>query len=860
MMKLHSIKLISAFLLFCSFLTSTAQERCRTDKYMQERFQADPLLEKTFQDRQQQFVKEMNKRIACTSDDEVSIPLAFHFDNSVSCADEACILSTIQDQIDIMNIAFGDNTSSPNAANCTAAYPDISSGTCITFYLAEPPSCADQSTTACNAAITIGEFNNGGYANSANGGAGTCWDDYLNVFILPNIGFLGVSDQIPDDLPPDGPGEGVTVESSVFGGLNGPCSPFDTNNQFGQGKTLVHEVGHYLGLFHTFEGGCSDEPNNSYNGTAINVDDTPAQSSDFGGCTSTCVSSGCGGGTFQQTANFMNYTDDDCMDMFSEDQAFVQNLVALDLFGSLSIPIADISGGDLFGLCPAGQCVLVCPSTVTSPIAIVDDFCDDSGMITLNSAGLILDDASDAVYLWSTGDYISNGGSLITSSTVGPITTMDCTVTSQVYYLNIDCGTTPLATTLEGGTYTINVYPGPPADLSTLVIISGENTCDEPIITPIQNCSDYITITPDPANPIFPVANGMMGVSSSTIDYVPDPAGPACCASLGGELVINGDFESGNAPWTQVEEAPIGTPNPFGIIGTSDELLNGTTDAWFGGWGSVTGFGSVLSSFMTLTQNLTLSPACNTAILSFDYLVTCEANATIIFNVIVGGVTVGTLDCSSNTGTFSLELIGAGVPTGPVDLVFESTESDPNPRNDEDSANVFIDNVSIVESCPTSTCNVVVTADYDCSGISGCTDPTAHNYDPLATIDDNACETCSDGVLNGDETEIDCGGANPACPTCPCPTCYTDLTHGSGCDLQTVESGTIDYESSNWIETSASTVIETGAIVDYDATDYIEINGSKNHTFEVQLGATFHMFIDGCGGNMIQNGNLDSKD
>ena len=42
--------------------------------------------------------------------------------------------------------------------------------------------------------------------------------------------------------------------------------------------------------------------------------------------------------------------------------------------------------------------------------------------------------------------------------------------------------------------------------------------------------------------------------------------------------------------------------------------------------------------------------------------------------------------------------------------------------------------------------------------ILGCTDPTAHNYDPAATQDDGSCETCTDGTQNGDETGVDCGG------------------------------------------------------------------------------------------------------
>ncbi|MFK7808710.1 MAG: M12 family metallo-peptidase [Saprospiraceae bacterium] len=48
--------------------------------------------------------------------------------------------------------------------------------------------------------------------------------------------------------------------------------------------------------------------------------------------------------------------------------------------------------------------------------------------------------------------------------------------------------------------------------------------------------------------------------------------------------------------------------------------------------------------------------------------------------------------------------------------------------------------------------------------IFGCTDPDAHNYDSDATDDDGSCETCKDGVQNGDETDVDCGGAK--CEPC----------------------------------------------------------------------------------------------
>ncbi len=62
-------------------------------------------------------------------------------------------------------------------------------------------------------------------------------------------------------------------------------------------------------------------------------------------------------------------------------------------------------------------------------------------------------------------------------------------------------------------------------------------------------------------------------------------------------------------------------------------------------------------------------------------------------------------------------------------------------------------------------------------GSLGCTDPAAENQDPMATMDDSSCTYCSDGVMNGDETGVDCGGSGPNCPACP--TCMDGMMNGS---------------------------------------------------------------------------------
>lgn len=153
----------------------------------------------------------------------------------------------------------------------------------------------------------------------------TVWDSdkYLNVWLCSLSGGLLGYAQFPSNSGLDGldvngglaSTDGVVVLNTSVGSTD---LPFPNAAPYDKGRTLTHEVGHWLGLRHIWG---DENCGNDY------CDDTPTQQ---GASTGNCPNSTTCDGNADMTKNYMDYSNDVCMNIYTLDQkARIQTVLQL---------------------------------------------------------------------------------------------------------------------------------------------------------------------------------------------------------------------------------------------------------------------------------------------------------------------------------------------------------------------------------------------------------------------------------------------------------------------------------------------------------------------------------------------------
>lgn len=213
----------------------------------------------------------------------------------------------IQSQINVLNADF--RKLNGDASLIPSQFTGLAADAQIQFCLASVDPSGNPTTGIVRKTTTRTSFSTNNYVKNATYGGSNAWpaDKYLNIWVcnLSN-GVLGYA-QFPGGAAAT---DGVVCTYTAFGTAGTAAAPFN------KGRTATHEVGHWLNLRHIWgDATCGSDQ----------VNDTPTHNTANYGCPSFPHYSTCSGAPLEMTMNYMDYTDDACMYMFSSGQSSRMN-------------------------------------------------------------------------------------------------------------------------------------------------------------------------------------------------------------------------------------------------------------------------------------------------------------------------------------------------------------------------------------------------------------------------------------------------------------------------------------------------------------------------------------------------------
>lgn len=290
--------LLSSVVLFFA-VQSYGQRSCNTMENHERLLQENPSFHSNLENIEQ-FTNQMISSGAVNTEKAViTIPVVFHILYNTSSQNVSD--AQIQSQLDVLNKDFrklnSDWSLTPSTFSSTVADCEIN------FCLANTSPTGTSTTGIIRKSTTVTSFSaNDAMKFNAQGGS-DAWaaGQYLNIWVC-NLGggLLGYA-QFPGGTAST---DGVVINYTAFGSTGTASAPFN------KGRTATHEVGHWLNLSHIWgDANCGSDL----------VSDTPVHTTSNGGCPSHPKTNSCGTSA-EMFMNYMDYTDDACMYMFTTGQ------------------------------------------------------------------------------------------------------------------------------------------------------------------------------------------------------------------------------------------------------------------------------------------------------------------------------------------------------------------------------------------------------------------------------------------------------------------------------------------------------------------------------------------------------------
>ncbi len=295
-MEFHKEMRLTAFcLLICLIFSSANAQRCDTYEY----FKKYPVTNSLSNSRVTEATKPTRDTI---SNEVITIPVVIHvlYNNAAQNISDAQILSQFQS----LNNDY--RKLNADAANTPRAFAPLAADARIVFCLAKIDASGKATTGIIHKYTSEQSWTaDDGMKFSAQDGD-NAWDSkrYLNIWVCNLFGrSLGYSSLPGSQADKDG----VVIQFDAFGTTGTVTYPFN------KGRTATHEIGHWLGLKHLWgDANCGDD----------GIADTPPQQNFNNGCPSFPHTTSCSiNGNGDMFMNFMDFTDDACMNMFSKGQA-----------------------------------------------------------------------------------------------------------------------------------------------------------------------------------------------------------------------------------------------------------------------------------------------------------------------------------------------------------------------------------------------------------------------------------------------------------------------------------------------------------------------------------------------------------